>query len=67
MTLHRFFIPPEWIKGKTVNLAHPYVHQIRNVLRMRPGDRIIVLDNSGWEYVTELRSIGRDAVEGHVL
>ena len=66
-TLHRFFIPPGWIRGNTVTLEHPYVHQIRNVLRMCPGDRIIVLDNSGWEYITELRTVNRDQVEGRVI
>lgn len=41
-------------------------HRIRNVLRMRPGDVIVVLDNSGWEYEAEIVKIGSGIVEGRI-
>jgi 16S rRNA (uracil1498-N3)-methyltransferase len=34
---------------------------------MRPGERIVLLDDSGWEFDTELRAIQPDRVEGRVL
>jgi 16S rRNA (uracil1498-N3)-methyltransferase len=34
---------------------------------MQPGDRIIVLDNSGWEIETRLSSVRPDAVQGDVV
>jgi 16S rRNA (uracil1498-N3)-methyltransferase len=34
---------------------------------MREGDRVIVLDNSGWEIETVLLSVDRDSVEGEVV
>ncbi len=52
--MHRFFIPPTWIHGSTVLLEDPVANQIRVVLRMRPGARLLVLDDQGWEYEVEL-------------
>ncbi|MDW8102267.1 MAG: 16S rRNA (uracil(1498)-N(3))-methyltransferase [Anaerolineae bacterium] len=66
-SLHRFFINPEQIKGTEVTLKQPQAHQIRNVLRMHPGEKIVVLDNSGWEYLVELTAVDRDEVKGQVV
>lgn len=66
-SLHRFFISPEQIKGTEVTLKQPQAHQIRNVLRMHPGERIVVLDNSGWEYLVELKAVDRDEIKGEIL
>jgi len=65
--MHRFFIPPEWIGEEGVILGDPVAHQIRNVLRMRPGDHILVLDNSGWAREVELREVGLEQVVGEVV
>jgi 16S rRNA (uracil1498-N3)-methyltransferase len=67
MTMHRFFIPPEWVSGARVTLNGPIVHQIHNVLRMRPGDHILVLDNSGWTREVELREMGSEQAVGQVV
>jgi len=50
-----------------VSLTGTVVHQLRDVLRMRPGARIVVLDDSGWEYEVELTEVSRERVEGAVL
>jgi len=42
------------------------VHQIRNVLRFRPGDLIVVLDDSGWEYKVRLVSIEQSQATGQI-
>ncbi len=64
--MHRFFIPSAWIQGNTVTITGPQAHQIARVLRMRPGDEIVVLDNSGWEIETRLVAVEREAVQGEV-
>ncbi len=64
--MHRFFIPPEWINDQQVTLIEDVAHQIRHVLRMRPGDRLIVLDDSGWEREVELSRVTRNVVIGYV-
>jgi 16S rRNA (uracil1498-N3)-methyltransferase len=63
---HRFFVSPESIERDRVTFDPELVHQLRNVLRMRIGERVIALDNSGWEYEVELTDIRRDAVSGHI-
>jgi 16S rRNA (uracil1498-N3)-methyltransferase len=57
--MHRFFVPPHWIRGPTVVFEDPVAHQLRVVLRMRPGARIVALDNAGWEYEVELVEFGK--------
>jgi 16S rRNA (uracil1498-N3)-methyltransferase len=50
-----------------VEITDPLTHQIRNVLRLKPGDRVILLDNSGWEYQVELGEVSQGRVAGQVL
>ncbi len=64
--LHRFFVLPERIQGEEVVLTEQ-AHQIRDVLRLKAGERIIVLDNEGWEYEVELTAAGRSEVRGKVV
>ena len=65
--MHRFFIPPEWINGQQVTLTEDVAHQIRHVLRMGAGDRLVVLDDSGWEREVELNRVAQNVVMGHVI
>jgi 16S rRNA (uracil1498-N3)-methyltransferase len=64
--VHRFFIPSAWIQGNAVTISGPQAHQIARVLRLRPGDQVIVLDNSGWEIETRLLTVDNDEVRGKV-
>ena len=64
--MHRFFIPPEWIDDNSVVIEGSQVHQILNVLRLRKGDRIAVLDNSGHEYEVTLSAVTKGQVHGVV-
>jgi 16S rRNA (uracil1498-N3)-methyltransferase len=65
--MHRFFLPPSWIKGNTVTITGPQAHQIARVLRMGPDDIVVILDNSGWEIETRLVSVERNTVQGEVV
>ena len=64
--MHRFFVAPDCIDQDRVMIRGAQVHQIRNVLRLTAGERIIVLDNTGWEYEVELKGVERGLVEGVV-
>jgi 16S rRNA (uracil1498-N3)-methyltransferase len=64
--MHRFFVPPAWIQGDRVTITGPQAYQIFRVLRMQPGQAIVVLDNSGWEIEVELESVEPRQVEGRV-
>jgi 16S rRNA (uracil1498-N3)-methyltransferase len=65
--MHRFFISPTQLEGDEVTITGAAVHHIRNVLRLRTGTHIMVLDNSGWERTTEIVELGQDHVVGKVL
>ena len=67
MTLHRFFIPPDWIHEKQVTLSGEVAHQMRNVLRLETGDRVVVLDDTGWECEVELSQVEQGVVKGQVV
>ncbi len=67
MTLHRFFVAPQTIRDNRVVMRGTVVHQIRDVLRMKPGDSFVLLDNSGWAYRTEIVTIDREALRGRVV
>ena len=65
--MHRFFVPPEWLRGESVSLEGPVAHQLARVLRAQPGQRIVLLDNSGLEYEVELTRVAARTAEGRVL
>ena len=65
--MHRFFVSPDQLEGDKVTITGPAVHHIRDVLRLRPGDSIVVLDNSGWGREVEIVEVGREQVVGRVL
>ncbi|MEK7528931.1 MAG: RsmE family RNA methyltransferase [Patescibacteria group bacterium] len=64
----RFFVPPAGIRDKTaIILDRDVLHQLTRVLRSRPGDHVVLLDNSGREFTVELTSISPKAIEGSVI
>ena len=62
--MNRFFIPSDWIDQDKVVIMGKQVHQLKDVLRLRAGDHIAVLDNTGWEYEVEIAGILRGSVTG---
>lgn len=65
--MHRFFVSPSSIEGNEVTLTGPQAHQIAHVLRMRPDETVVVLDNSGWEIHTQLTVVESNKVKGEVV
>ena len=47
MTLHRFFVPGGDMAGSRFPLPDAVEHQVLRVLRLRSGDRIVLLDGRG--------------------
>jgi 16S rRNA (uracil1498-N3)-methyltransferase len=66
-TPRRFFVPPESISADRVILRGSDVGHIRDVLRLRPGDPIHVLDGRGTRYEVRLRDVSRDEVMGEII
>jgi 16S rRNA (uracil1498-N3)-methyltransferase len=57
--LHRFFVNRQCFHDSKVVITDQQAHQILRVLRLRAGDRVIVLDNEGWEYEVVLVAINK--------
>jgi len=65
--MHRFFIPPSSVQGNTLTLTGAQAHQVARVLRMRPGERLIVLDDSGFEFEVRLVAVEPELARGEVV
>jgi 16S rRNA (uracil1498-N3)-methyltransferase len=65
--MHRFFVSRECLQAKQVIFTGRQAHQIRNVLRIKSGDHVVVLDNTGCEYTVILTKVGRQDVAGEVI
>ncbi|MBX3000161.1 MAG: 16S rRNA (uracil(1498)-N(3))-methyltransferase [Caldilineaceae bacterium] len=65
--MHRFFLTqPALILHQPVDLA-PLAHQLRTVLRLQPGEQILLLDGQGYAYLTEIRQLERGHAVGQIL
>lgn len=64
--MHHFFVPADALAVEPVMLSGAQSHQITNVLRLGSGDRVVLLDNTGWEYEVELQSVTTNEVAGIV-
>lgn len=60
--MHRFHLPPDQCSTDTVLLAGPEAHHAIHVLRLRPGEQVVVLDGAGRELICEVR----DAAGSHI-
>lgn len=65
--MRRFFVPPEAIVGQEAHLGPDLAHRMERVLRLRVGDHVLLLNNSGREYEVELTALTATAAQGLVL
>ena len=71
--MQRFFVHDSSISlqqaspGNTLTLPEKIAHQIRDVLHLRNGEQLVLLDNSGDEFVAEVTRAERKVVEVQVV
>lgn len=58
--MHRFFVTE--IHDDQIVFSPEQAHQITAVLRMEPGQSVVVLDNDGWEFEVVLADVNRKRV-----
>ncbi len=68
MRLHRFFIH-ELLEGKKqITITDKdLVHQWKNVFRLKTGDELILLDNTGFEYRGQFLALHKDGADIEIL
>ena len=63
--MRRFFINDKAIRGKRVIIDGEEAHHIRDVIRLKPGDRFLGLDGSGKTYTLRIRKVA-SAIEAEI-
>ena len=64
--MQRFFVNRQCIDHESIILEGDIIHQIRNVLRLQSGERIVVFDNDGLEYTVILDKVEKNQVKGTI-
>ncbi|MDO9528805.1 MAG: 16S rRNA (uracil(1498)-N(3))-methyltransferase [Syntrophales bacterium] len=57
MTTPRIYLPQKMEEGSTVELRYENLHYIKNVLRLKRGNPLILFDGMGFEYESTIRDI----------
>ncbi len=61
-TMRRFYLDQSKMKGKDVILSGQDARHLRDVLRLKPGDRVCLFDGTGHEYLAEIGETLKDEV-----
>ena len=56
--MHRFYLPPAECQQRPLTLSERETHHALNVLRIRPGERVAVLNGTGDELLCEVQQAG---------
>lgn len=65
--MRRFFIDPGQIRQSKASIAGSDARHIRNVLRLKPGDRILLVDGKGVEHEARISGIVSGRVEADII
>jgi 16S rRNA (uracil1498-N3)-methyltransferase len=63
---HRFAVAAAQIREGRATLTGPIAHQIARVLRLRPGEEVVLFDEAGTEHTARLLRVAGSAVEAAV-
>lgn len=65
--MYRFFVTPQQTGGEKIMITGSDVNHIKNVLRMKKGDHIMISDGADREYECEIIRFEESAVETKIL
>ena len=65
--MYQFFVAPGQIQGTEAIITGSDVNHIRNVLRMKVGEKVRISDNEGNDFYCEVAQIGKEEVSLSVL
>jgi len=65
--MHHFFVSPEHLQGDTTSFSGCLARQLSRVLRLSPGDHIVLLDDSGRACEAELDAVVPERVTAHLV
>ena len=59
--MYRFFAEDEINSGQDIIISGEDYNHIKNVLRMKPGEQVLVSDGNDREYLCSIREITQDS------
>src|SRR5580692_9664461 len=62
-TMRRFYLPPPECRADHLILTGNEAHHAADVLRIKPGDKVAVLDGAGSDLACRVESVSRKRVE----
>jgi 16S rRNA (uracil1498-N3)-methyltransferase len=65
--LPRFFISPDQIHGRHITVSGEDVRHIAMVLRMKPGEILVLCDGKGMEYTATIEKVGRAEIVAGIV
>lgn len=65
--MYQFFVEDANISEQTITITGSDVNHIKNVLRMKPGEKVRISSDSGKNFFCELTEIGELSVEAVIL
>ena len=65
--MYRFFIEPSQIEGEKIIITGSDVNHMKNVLRMKKGEHVLLSDGENREYECEILEFGRESIETRIL
>ena len=65
--MHQFFVEDNQIGREFVTITGPDVNHIKNVLRMKPGEKIRISNQKGCDYFCEIAEVGDSFVQADIL
>jgi 16S rRNA (uracil1498-N3)-methyltransferase len=60
--MHRFYLPPTQCQGPVLTLTGAEAHHALDVLRVKTGEAVVILDGAGREFSCTIRSLERKAM-----
>ena len=65
--MYHFFVEPGQVHDNYVEILGGDVNHMKNVLRMKPGEEIIISDGFGHEYSCNVSELTEDSVRAEIL
>ncbi len=59
--MHHFFVRPEQISGKEAYIEGPDWNHAANVLRVRPGEQVLLSVGEDWNFLCTVREVDRNS------
>lgn len=65
--MYHFFVNQEQIGEKAIHITGPDVNHIKNVLRMKAGEKVLISNGVDRDYLCEITSLSQEAVDAEIL